>query len=284
MTDPRTPENIWPIDAEYLDSYLSHVKMGTEYASQASVAIVAIARNAMPFITNTMPLIKEVADLFRESKVFVYENDSTDGTDQYLKSLDWLTSRHAAIGGDDTRGFEAGRTQRLAACRSVCQDWVRALPKKPDVTIVFDTDPHGGFSVGGVMNSLSWLGEKMSEASAEPPAGMAAYSLYRAKNGTVAQYDAWAMRPTCWWRDRRAEIGNHWAHYFMPPVGAPPVAMNSAFGGLCVYGTDAYLSGKYCGDNGDCEHVSFHKSMLRAGGYRMYLNPGCRYFAYDETI
>jgi hypothetical protein len=62
----------------------------------------------------------------------------------------------------------------------------------------------------------------------------------------------------------------------MPPVGSDPIPMNSAFGGLCLYRREAYLAGVY--EGGDCEHVSLHRSMQRAG-YQLFLNPGSRYVA-----
>jgi hypothetical protein len=109
---------------------------------------------------------------------------------------------------------------------------------------------------------------------------MASYSLMRMiqEDGSVgvAHYDAWAARPVSWWRDRRNEIGFTWFSAFLPPVGAPPCPMNSAFGGLGVYWTEAFLTGGYSGE--DCEHVPHHRRMAKAG-WRMWLNPGCRYIA-----
>jgi hypothetical protein len=79
-----------------------------------------------------------------------------------------------------------------------------------------------------------------------------------------------------WWRDRKGEIGMGWFQHMMMPIGAPPMRMNSAFGGLCLYRTDAFLSSRYQG--GDCEHVHFHRGMA-AAGYDLYLNPGSVYVA-----
>jgi hypothetical protein len=104
--------------------------------------------------------------------------------------------------------------------------------------------------------------------------GLASYSLYRAEDG-IAHYDAWAARPN-WWRDRKYEIGFQWFSTFLPPVGSPPIAMNSAFGGLAVYRTEAFVSGGYSGE--DCEHVPHHRRMAERG-WQMYLNPGARYVA-----
>ena len=115
----------------------------------------------------------------------------------------------------------------------------------------------------------------MSEGGPQRPGGMASYSLWRNASG-IAHYDAWAARPPSWWRDRRGEIGFKWFSAFLPPVGSPPCPMNSAFGGLAVYRTEAFLSGGYSGE--DCEHVPHHKRM-REAGFQMYLNPGCRYIS-----
>lgn len=103
---------------------------------------------------------------------------------------------------------------------------------------------------------------------------MASFSLGRAGNG-VFGYDAWAARLN-WWRDRRSEIGFGWFTNLILPAGSPPIAMNSAFGGLALYFTDAYLSGGYSGE--DCEHVPHHRRMAEAG-WQVFLNPGSRYIA-----
>jgi hypothetical protein len=108
---------------------------------------------------------------------------------------------------------------------------------------------------------------------------MASYSLYchLPKSGSprVAQYDAWAARMN-WWHDRREQVGMGWFSMLLPPVGSKPIPMNSAFGGLCVYYTRAFLAGGYSGE--DCEHVPHHKRMHEAG-WQLFLNPGCRYIA-----
>jgi hypothetical protein len=143
--------------------------------------------------------------------------------------------------------------------------------------MVLDTDPHGGFSVDGVLNSLGWFCEMLGESfHRREPGAMASYSLYIREEQPgqlgVAQYDSWAARPNHWEDDRRMA----WFHSFMPPVGSLPIPMNSAFGGLCLYRREAYLAGTY--EGGDCEHVFHHKAMQKAG-YQLFLNPGSRYVA-----
>jgi hypothetical protein len=278
MTDLVRPENVWPVDAEYVKDYESKTLAGLEVAKNTSAVFVAIARNSMPALINTLPLLSMARMPFRTSKVFVYENDSDDGTDkvldEYARIEDGVVIEHDTLGSIDSRGFERERTERLAACRNRCLEWVRANAADTAWTIVLDTDPARGFSPDGIFNSIGWLAEKMASVNVPEPGGMASYSLYRTADG-IAHYDAWAARPN-WWRDRRDEIGFAWFSAFLPPVGSPPVPMNSAFGGLCVYRTQAFLTGGYTGE--DCEHVGHHRRM-RDAGYQMFLNPGSRYIA-----
>ena len=272
-----TIDDIWPVDPEYSEYYWGMVKSGREVAAQTSASIVAICRNAAHALPYTLVTLDSLHGLFKSCKCYVFENDSADGSaeclDYFAGVRPWFEVKHETLGGIDSRGFEPERTERLAYCRNKCLEWVRRNPAT--WTIVLDTDPAGGFSIDGVMNSIAQLGS-ISESGA-----MASYSLYRKPEG-IAHYDAWAARPN-WWRDRRNEIGMTWFSAFLPPVGSPPVAMNSAFGGLCVYRTEAFLSGRYSGE--DCEHVPHHRRIKEAG-WQLYLNPGCRYIAVwdnDET-
>jgi hypothetical protein len=274
---------LWPIDPHYEASYIRKVEMGREVAAQLDAAIVMIARNARPYIVETLFSIAKMRDGFRNSSVYVFENDSEDGTDELLDhhaaEVPGFHVEHETLGGADMRGFGEERTNRLAYCRNKCLEWVREHAAGTAWTIVLDADPHGGFSVDGVFNSIAWLGEFAGRHDLLPAGGMASYSAMRHEQGRtpgkIVQYDAWAARLNDW-RDRREEVGFEWFHWLLPAVGSPPIPMYSAFGGLAVYSTLAFLSGGYAG--GDCEHVAHHRKM-RENGFSMYLNPGCRYVA-----
>jgi len=283
----RRPEDVWPVDKEFQDSYDRMVALGRETAKHGDAVIVGIARNAMPHLTNTLALVAEAVPQFRSCRMFVYENDSTDYTadrlDWFAGQHQWLTVEHDTLGGIDSRGFEPERTVRLAHCRNKCMEWVRANAPQATWVIVLDLDPHGGFSVDGVFNSIGWLASKATEPSVRRPAGMASFSLWAEHKDEgqpphIAQYDSWAARPN-WWRDRRDEIGFAWFSMLLFPVGAPPVPMNSAFGGLCVYTAEAFLAPGVRYEGGDCEHVFLHRHMA-AAGYQLYINPGSRYIAH----
>lgn len=279
-----TPEDVWPIQDKYLDSYWSKVNIGIEEARRRKVVFVAIARNCMPFLPNTLACIDAVVSNCGEAAMYVFENDSDDGTaellDEYASTRSAVVIEHATLNRPRFAGFEEERTMALAEYRNKCRDWVEATHPDAGYVVVLDLDPHGGFSPMGVFNSIGWICDQLSRVSKVfDVGGMASYSLLtlEQEDGTfhVAQYDAWAARMN-WWDDLRNSIGMHWFHRLMPPVGSPPFIMYSAFGGLAVYTVKGYLAGRYVG--GDCEHVGHAKSMWEAG-YQLWFNPGCRYYA-----
>jgi hypothetical protein len=280
-----TPDTYWSIEPWYQAAYDEKVALGEESAARSKVAIVAIARNAMPYLENTLRLIDELAEKFRSTAMYVFENDSDDGTitvlDAFAATRPWVTVEHDTLQRPDFRGFEPERTVALAEYRNRCRLWVEHHASDVDYVVVVDMDPHGGFSVGGVMNSIGWLREMQSRTNRDcGVGGMASQSLFIAeKNETLefAHYDGFAARLN-WWEDRREQMTYLWLHTLILPVGSPPIRFNSAFGGLAVYRAEAFLAPGVHYAGGDCEHVNLHKSMAHAG-YGMWLNPGCRYAA-----
>lgn len=255
-----------PPDSEFAEDYARAVRLGRELAAGRSVSMVAICRNAMPWLPQTLGLIEETAAMFREFRAFIFENDSTDQTKDVLAA--WADGGRRQVSlADNGRPhlngtIEPVRTHALAEYRAACQRWVKD-GSPVDYVIVFDTDPWGGWSVDGVATSVAHMARDVSWH------GLASYSWCEMSlpHGRFrAHYDAFAARLNHW--QRRDQ---EWFHHWHPAVGSPPVEFRSAFGQLCIYRADAYLSGEYAGH--DCEHVLFHRS-IKAG--RLGLNPSSR--------
>lgn len=277
----KTPEDFWPLEDAYRQAYELAVDLGKQNASLNRLAVVMIARTACPHIHNTLSLVGKLLDgPWKKTAFFAYENDSLDDTAEVL--AEFCRGRSDAVAESevhftpDERGFQPGRTHRLAAARNRCVKWVKENAGDFEYVCVLDSDPHGGFSVDGVYNSLGWFAEQQASTIPTLVGALASYSLYVVKDSAgeyaLAHYDAYAARLN-WWENRS---NNTWFHSLLPPVGSTPIMMNSAFGGLCVYTRDAFHSLQYAG--GDCEHVIAHRAM-RNQGHRLALNPGSRYVA-----
>ena len=265
------PDIILPPDAEFANYYADFEEKGREDAKSLKVAFVAICRNAMPFLPFTLEAVRKTGECFGDYKVFIYENDSVDETKDVLRG--WADGvRTFCSLNDNGRPHlnyttEPVRTIALAEYRNACRKWASEKARGFDYVVVFDTDPWGGFSIGGIMNTIGRLETRDHWSTS----GMASYSWCEWgppswPHRQACHYDAFACRWT-WWKPRQQMF---WFHLWHPPVGSPPVKMNSAFGQLAVYRTKQFLTGVY--DGSDCEHVTFHRSM----GGDFYLNPSMR--------
>jgi len=271
----HAPDVLLPPDPEFAEDYAAKVELGRTFAAEARVALVAICRNAMPWLPRTLDLVERTGSAFKSWSAFVFENDSEDGTKDVLKAWADGDRRKVSLNIHHrphlSHTIAQERTVALAEYREQCQHWVRS--REPvDYVIVLDTDPWGGFSIDGVMNSIAWMSLDHSWY------GLASYSwceMNTAIGPIAAHYDAFAARLNHWGRRDQ-----QWFHHWHPAVGSPPVEFNSAFGQLCVYRADQYLSGKYGGS--DCEHVVLHRSIAEQARlwsdehYRLGLNPSSR--------
>lgn len=264
---------------EFSQLYADMVDLGRRTAASQRAYIVGLARDCADNLPNTLELLAELADGFAGASAFFFENDSADETGEILEqaasATGWIQVERAS-NGRLKRGneFAGPRTEALAEYRNKCLGVVSQSSERPGYVIVCDMDADRGFSVDGVFNSVGWLAHKSTEPAVLRPGGMGSYSLLQ-QGDQFAHYDAFAARLN-WWDRRGTEVDHNWFHLLFPPVGSPPIPMNSCFGGLAVYDAAAYLSSRYSGE--DCEHVCFHRRMRKAG-YQMFLNPGSRFAA-----
>lgn len=266
----HNPDLILPPDPEFAEEYYRRAEDGRLKAKQRRVALVAICRNAMPILPRTLSLVQKTGEMFADWRAFIYENDSIDGTKEVLAAA--ASDKIAVSMTDNGRPHlnytkTPDRTIPLAEYRNNCRLWCAEHCRDYDYAIVFDTDIWGGWSVDGVANTISHLEDDQYRNAS----GMGSYSYCvwgqpMWATPTECQYDGWACRWT-WWNERQNML---WFHLWHPPVGSPPVRMNSCFGQLGVYRMGDFISGTYAG--GDCEHVAHWRSMRG----ECYLNPSQR--------
>jgi hypothetical protein len=247
--------------------------VGVDAWADADVAIVGLARNCGPWLNaNLIRLLLLVRDC-RSWRLHVETNDNTDDTETVLANF--CNAHPQATFNTQTLNrqqfsaeFAGPRTVALAEYRTACQEWVRQHCPDSTYTLVIDWDSWGGWSHAGVMHGVGSL------ATIEDAYGMASVSIMEyGPTKSWLHYDCWALRLNSSWDDYTAGLGG-WKHHWVPPVGSPPIPVCSAFGGLAIYETQAYLAGTY--DGSDCEHVPFHASIAQRTGHRLYLDPAMR--------
>jgi hypothetical protein len=278
------PEHlVYPLEPFAAD-FQRHVEIGESELADASVVFVGLARNCDSWLADNLGRLQMLAAKCREWRLHIETNDNTDATDQVL--MDFCREFHQATFSSQrldrkqyTTEFAGRRTEALAEYRTACQTWVRENARHADYVVAIDFDSWGGWSHSGFMHGLGRL------LMTQDAAGMASVSLIEHPTLTMGEdkqptltkawthYDAWCLRLNSSFDDYTAGLGG-WKHQWIPPVGSPPVPVVSAFGGMAIYDTYAYLKGTYHGS--DCEHVPFHQTMAERTGLRLYLDPAMR--------
>lgn len=270
--DDHTPDSVLPIEHEHAALYADMTAIGRRVAGGSSVVFAACARNCGPVLRANLWRLEQIAKEFREWSAVVVENDSTDGTKQLLAEWSAAHASTAVLTRDNGRphlhGFEHERMQALAEYRNAYLEWIRKHAPHTDYVVVLDLDVWGGYS--GVTNGIGWL--DVGKAG-----GMASVSAFQARmhghDLHWLHYDQFAFRWLGW--QRRMEP---WFHSWLPPAGARPIGVCSAFGGLAVYHWSAIRDAAYAAPGGDCEHVGLHRSMNGT----MHLNPSQRVIVHWE--
>jgi len=277
---PDIPASLWQPHEPFIDAYGERVQEGTARLRNAKVAFVGLARNCAGQLAQNLKQLERLQSLAGSWQMHIESNDCDDDTltvlHDYCQEHPQATFRYQILGRDSYGPEFAGRrTIAMAEYRDSCQRWVRACAKDADYVAVIDFDAWGGWNDDGVLNGLGWLVELQGAY------GMASVSLFQYDFGQGPQwhhYDLWALRGVgqsdCYWDTYRNGYGG-FGYTWLPAIGSPPVLVSSAFGGMTIYRTDAYLRGTYDGVR-DCEHVPLHQSIARATGQHLYLNPSQR--------
>lgn len=277
---PEIPARLWVPHLPFDEAYAQRADEGVERLKHSSVAIVGLARNCAVRLAKNLGLVERLGSLCKRWQLHIESNDCEDQTLEVLagfaKEYRQATFHYSVLGREQYGAeFSGPRTIALAEYRTACQRWVRACAADADYVIAVDFDAWGGWSERGLHNGIGWLVELPGAY------GMASVSLFEHDFGGGRDwyhYDLWALRgvgqPQCYWDTYRNGYGG-FGYQWLPAVGSPPAIVASAFGGLCIYRTEAYLAGTYDGAE-DCEHVPFHASIANATGQHLYVNPSQR--------
>jgi hypothetical protein len=274
---------IYPLEVFAAD-YKRHADAGAEELAKAEVVFVGLARNCGTWLAHNLARLELLAAGCKAWQLHIETNDNEDDTDQVL--LDFCRQHPQATFTSQRLGrkqytteFAGRRTEALAQYRTACQRWVAENVRHADYVVVIDFDAWGGWSHSGFLHGLGRM------AATKDAIGMASVSLIQHPQMQMGEdkkptlgigwvhYDAWALRLNSAWDDYTSGMGG-WKHQWLPPVGSPPVPVVSAFGGMVIYDTYAYLKGTYSGK--DCEHVPFHVTMAEQAKGRLYLDPAMR--------
>lgn len=246
--------------------------------ADAKVLITGLTRDGEAHIEREVARLLNATKGCREAHVLIIESDSSDGTVNKLAEMAAASPRFHYRSLSRLQTTIPGRAERLAHCRNAYIQALRDDPLFADVDYVIVSD------LDGMNDQLS--AESIASCwQIEPDWGV----LTANQNGHY--YDIWALRHPDWSPDdclrlmaRLEPLFGHdvardmavYARQVRLPKDMPPIAVESAFGGLAIYTRQAMLNGGYEAyePNGDevCEHVPHHRK-IRAAGHQIFINP-----------
>ncbi len=266
FSGPLFPEHAFPPLPSRAEEYFTACRRGYEVMADARVAITGLARDVGRILPLTIRRIENLAQLFADSQVVVFENDSQDDTALLLRRwagrnrrVDVTSERLDDPVNPATRCLD--RAGRMAVYRQRCQERVLELCPDFDAVIIVDFDVHGGFSLDGIASSFGWPEWDFVGAN-----GLICRRHGLAMNA-LRQYDTWAIR----FDSDLTPLSSATAGGLVYERGAPLVPVTCCFGGLGIYTMAAYRQGRY--DGTDLEHATFHRTLIAAGHDRLFLNP-----------
>jgi len=271
-SDRYSPDQVLPVDHEWAALFADVTAEGQRIAARSHVTICGMARNVEGILHCSIARLSKLCNLFRDWSAVIVENDSTDGTKGMLRELEQqnrgrVTCSMADYGYEHLHGWEPERVARYAKLRNCYRVLSQDRYPRTDFILCVDLDPWGGWSVPGLINGLGWMG-RIKDAAA-----MASTSLYQQDLGggpIWCHYDTWALR-VYGWRHQLLP----WKTFFLPPPGAPPIQVCSAFGAGCWYRPEPFWGCEYASDDGDIEHAGLHRRMSD-DGWKIFLNPAQR--------
>ena len=258
-------EHKFPCRPEFQAEYSRRIEIGRQRMSQRRVVICGLCRNVRHFLPKFAARVERLGAMFRDYRVVLFENDSTDATLEFLQ--DWrqlndrvhvLSERLGTIRYPQIRSSE--RAARMSEYRNRYRDYALEQFGEFDNLLVTDTDLAGGWSYDGLANTFGHDDWDF--------VGSNGLLRHNTKQGTDwIQFDAWAFRAVGHPEPHR----NIEVNLMVLDRGEPLLPVWSCFGGLGVYRMPAMKAG--CYGFPDIEHGELHNQMRRQGFDRLFLNP-----------
>lgn len=239
-----------------------------------SIIFIGCARNCASKIQESVRNLDVIGKLFKNYKIIIFENDSTDETLQELNRIKSEIPVEIITMAKLDESFLM-RTHRLSFARNMLLR--RVKDEVPDYFCVADLDGVMGktLSIDGVLSNFTHIG---CWDAVFPVTNNFYYDIWALRQADICLGDYMvAMDKMSPIFDRQVALDFHLRRIasikFRDLKGW--LSVDSAFGGIGFYRTNSFIFSNYFGGINSteiCEHVIFHKKA-KLQGAMLYINP-----------
>lgn len=253
--------------------------MGTQVSGFRNALVVGTARDASANVAADLLRIVNALEEILPTKAYVVESDSSDDTVARLTELADKDSRIRFSSLGILANTIPDRIQRIRHCRNGYVNEIRTNPLYKDIDLVIVAD------LDGINTKIDSAAFKLAFDLEIPWDVLAA-------NQSARYYDIFALRHPLW-SPNDWSLEADWLEPFLGkkiakrhamtdrmiqiPTTMPPIPVDSAFGGLCIYRRWVFDQFDYFEDSdaplNENEHVTIHRKLRAAGG-EIFIHPG----------
>ncbi len=281
------PEEYFLPDKKKESIYQYKVDSGGVMAKDKTILFCGICRNAGETLERNILCLHRTGSFFKDYKIFLYENDSSDNTVDILNKYKSNKFDFVSTSRED-RNYRANldtpvdpwhyqRCLILSDCRNKYLEYAQNI--STDYICVLDLDLKGGWSYDGMKHGIYTL-EHFPNCACISSYGILSdhhnvMSLETVDQSEYIMYDSFAFRP----------INIEMLHILHTPKfnplkferGEDPIVVNSNFGGMAVYKANILKKHKYSANHWkdghvDPDHVTINRS-IRKEGFNIVLDP-----------
>lgn len=237
-----------------------------------NIIITGVCQNISEYIFNTIHKFLYLSIYFKNIKIIIYENDSTDNTLLELKKYESSINNNNHINNIEIiilsqNNIKGKLTQRVSHARNYILKYIEVKKFNPDYVISIDMDD---ILIDFKCNSILYpFFEKIN------------WSMFGANSNIY--YDMWALRTLKnpnkdFWVGKKKDNkyimskSDILKEYFIIDKDSNPIKVNSCFNGIGIYKYKDIQNCRYNGNN-TCEHVSFHQEMIKKHKANLYIYP-----------
>jgi glycosyltransferase involved in cell wall biosynthesis len=272
---------------KYEDKYQTYFPLsererekGLKKMKSSRIVLTGLCRNGKDTIDKNIEFLLSTGEYFKDFRIVLFENDSTDDTRQRINEWVKKDSRIELIECEvpncqykkqREHGISRKRQDDMVFYRNKTLDYIKQKYSDYDYQMIVDLDMEGYYSLDGLIQSMSY--DKWDAIFVN---GLKPCLLFL---GLVPQmYDSLAFVST---NEDIMERYQTISDYFQVSVSLFEMQtmkenklykVKSAFNGVGLYKMSSIKDCHYPND-WSCEHIGFHHQMIENGFDRLYVNP-----------